>query len=827
MNPSLRSADPTIWLRSVLGVPVLCCAGLAACGGGGGGGEDGTRIAGMVRSPDGQGIGLTGRTRPPVARAEAEEGGRERIDLPGLLPVPDGTNVELVRLDAVGAATEVLASTTTSAGLYTFDLSSLGLTLAADLEVEAGSGATRLRAPAARTALDVDPLSEVLVRLVESTGSAPLDFTVGELADLGGALELLARLADFTAQADLAATLADWLQGAQADPAFDAFLLAAAEPGQTAQGPGDMGDYFAADVGNAWGLAGELVEDGGPGTAYTRARRILSVDGGGVLTVRVRESLEPAANEELLLETPTGVLYLGNGDPGDPLNTVTPFELVRFPLAPGEIWEQFDVSGVSLGFDLDGDQHDEVVDVRAERTLVGFEDVSVPAGTFTDCARFDTTQLTTLHFTSGPPVRATLARSDWFAPGVGPLRSASDLVLTGASIQAREERSEELTSYQAGGQGHGILPAEILASNLSAASSDPETPGRLGLGFDGARFLAVTCREGVGMADLTGIFLARTGLTEAETALFDLGSSCGGPRPAVTFDGTNHLVVFQDEGQIVGLRVSPAGVVLDPGGFPISSTGTSNFQPAVAFDGTNALVVWRKFDNFLLGDLYGARVTPGGSVLGEFPILAQAGEQRDPALAVGAGSTLVVFTDASQATPEVRAVRVAPDETVLDPTGFDLAVNALAEDEPAVSFDGTNHLVVWVRQSPNFAHDVLATRVAPDGTVLDGPPIAIAATGASHAHPSVAFDGTNSLVSWQVESSAGASIRAARLTPAGVLLDGAPAAGGVLVELPPSAARLVYPVLARGTSNLLLAWIVNRELLGQAKDLAGTLVYPF
>ncbi len=425
-------------------------------------------------------------------------------------------------------------------------------------------------------------------------------------------------------------------------------------------------------------------------------------------------------------------------------------------------------------------------------------------------------------------MRATLVQSDWFAPGVGPLRSASDLVLTGASIQATEERSEELTSYQAGGQGHGILPAEILAEDLGAASSDQETPGRPGLGFDGARFLAVTCREGVGTADLAGIFLSATGLAEAEIALFDLGSSCGASRPGVTFDGTNHLVVFQDEGQIVGMRVSPAGVVLDPGGFPISSTGTSNFQPAVAFDGTNALVVWRKFDDVLLGDLYGARVTPGGSVLGEFPILALAGEQRDPALAFGAGNSLVVFTDTSQATSEVRAVRIAPDETVLDPTGFDLALNALAEDEPALSFDGTNHLVVWQRQSPNFARDVLATRVAPDGTVLDGPALALAATGANHAHPSVAFDGTNSLVSWQVESfGAGASIRAARLTPAGALLDGAPTAGGLLVELPPSSARLVYPVLARGTSNLLLAWIVNHELAGQTKDLAGTLVYPF
>lgn len=810
-------------LRPPLALLFLSCAGLVGCDGGGGGGSDEVIVSGTVRSPDGQGIGLAGRAAPHLAQTDS--GGATRIELPGLLPVPDGTSVALVRLDATGAVEESLAETSTAGGQFSFDLSSLGLGLAADLLVVAGSGTSELRAPAARTALDVDPLSEVLVQLLLGTGALPLGFTVDELADLDGTLKLLARLEDFAAQPDLGATLDDWFQTAQADADFGAFLQAAADPGQTDQGPGDMGDYFPASVGDVWGLAGGLVENGGPSTAYTHVRRILSAAGDGVRTIRDRQSLEATASEELLLETGTGVLYVDTTDASDPLGAVTPFELVRFPLTSGESWEQFDVRGVSLGFDLDGDQHDEVLDFSAVRTLVGFEDVSVAAGSFADCARFDTTRRVNVYFTSGPLVRSTESASDWFAPGIGAVRSESDLVLTGASIQSREERGEELASYQAGARGHGILPSDVLATDLAPGSADQESPGRPGLASDGSGYLLVTSREDAGATRLVGLFLGPTGLVQDEVELSDLDANTNFPRPGVVFDGANYLVVFQDEGKIQCLRVSPAGSVLDPAGIPVSTTGTSNFQPGVAFDGTNALVVWRKFDDVQQGEVFGARVTPGGSVLGEFPIVSAPGEQQNPAVVFGAGNYLVVYADPT-AGIGVRAVRVAPDETVLDPGGFDVAASALAEDEPAASFDGTNYLVVWRRQAPNFAFGVFAARVAPAGTVLDADALSLSAPGLTNVHPSVTFDGTNSLVSWQVDGGTSSGIRVTRISPAGALLDGV-SSGGLSVATPPSSARLAYPVLARGTLNRCLAWIVNRELAGEQKDLEGTLVYPF
>ena len=128
------------------------------------------------------------------------------------------------------------------------------------------------------------------------------------------------------------------------------------------------------------------------------------------------------------------------------------------------------------------------------------------------------------------------------------------------------------------------------------------------------------------------------------------GRPLGGqaPRPGVAFDGTNYLVVWTDsrEGgpKVYGARVSPGGTVLDQDGFAISAAGGS--EPAVAFDGTNYLVVWSN-----QASIIGARVDPGG--------------------------------------------------TVLDPGGITISTrpNHL-QYEPTLAFDGTNYLVVWIHREP-------------------------------------------------------------------------------------------------------------------------------
>jgi hypothetical protein len=98
--------------------------------------------------------------------------------------------------------------------------------------------------------------------------------------------------------------------------------------------------------------------------------------------------------------------------------------------------------------------------------------------------------------------------------------------------------------------------------------------------------------------------------------------------PDVAFDGTNFLVVWQQQPlsgsdapdkSIVATRVSEAAVVLDPGGIVVSYTGKGSETPRVGFGGGQYLVVWvdgRNAADWTEGfDIYGARVDTNGGLL--------------------------------------------------------------------------------------------------------------------------------------------------------------------------------------------------------------------
>src|SRR3954468_1155964 len=182
----------------------------------------------------------------------------------------------------------------------------------------------------------------------------------------------------------------------------------------------------------------------------------------------------------------------------------------------------------------------------------------------------------------------------------------------------------------------------------------------------------------------------------------------------VAFDGTNYLAVWNQNTAgvptVYGARVTPDGTVLDQSGFAISAAG--GWGPAVAFDGTNYLVV---FGN--AGQIEGARVSPDGTVLdpGGIPISTRPDVERSPTLAFDGTNYLVVWSSAAQGTgyDEVWSARVSPSGAVLDPSGMEIAVRpGFFETSPSVAFDGTNYLVVWSEAECNR---ILGRLVSQDG----------------------------------------------------------------------------------------------------------------
>jgi len=290
-------------------------------------------------------------------------------------------------------------------------------------------------------------------------------------------------------------------------------------------------------------------------------------------------------------------------------------------------------------------------------------------------------------------------------------------------------------------------------------------------------------------------------------------------KPAVAFDGTNFLVVWQSsestEYHVRSSRVAQDGTVLDPGGFLCCTYNSGHGDPEVAFDGTNYLVAWWDDRNTPDGEVYGARVTPAGTVLDPdgFPIGLGTGELYNLAVSYG-GSCYLVTWYTWQAVGEdcdVMAARVSPAGVLLDSVPIPVSAAATWETEPSVAFDGTNFLTVWLdRRAGQTRDDIYCARVSPAGTVLDPSGIAVCAHPHSAGSPRVCF-GDNYFVAWGESD----DIFGARITPDGVVLDST----GIAVCSAPEVQWT--PTIAFDGVSFFTAWSDDRRPGGSNHDIFG------
>jgi hypothetical protein len=182
--------------------------------------------------------------------------------------------------------------------------------------------------------------------------------------------------------------------------------------------------------------------------------------------------------------------------------------------------------------------------------------------------------------------------------------------------------------------------------------------------------------------------------------------------PDVAWNGTNFLVAYQYEftatdNDVHARLVSSSAVPV--GSVTVISGGThGESSPAVTSNGADYLVVWQDTrNNATTGtDIYGALVGASGSVTtGGIEISKTAGEQSDPAVAYN-GAYLVAWLD-RRAGWDLYATRVDGAGAVKDKNGLAVAVVASDDFTPAVargpgnkwavdyeSFDGsTSHVV--------------------------------------------------------------------------------------------------------------------------------------
>lgn len=300
--------------------------------------------------------------------------------------------------------------------------------------------------------------------------------------------------------------------------------------------------------------------------------------------------------------------------------------------------------------------------------------------------------------------------------------------------------------------------------------------------------------------------------------------------PAIAFDGVNYMVVWEDYRNgygVYGTRVSQSGVVIDKAGFHIAGgTGLELMKPAIAFDGSNYLVVWEDFldffpwileyripgrlinqDGTLIGTefviasgypdnpdspatafggshflvvwewsnpagIYGRFVDHAGNINPTLIAIADVnGWHSMPAVASDGTGYFVVWSDSRGSTYDIYGARVDEAGTLLDTAGISISSAAGNQSIPAVAFDGCNFLVVWDDQRSGN-HDIYGARVTPNGQVLEPEGIPICSTISSQSNPSVASDGENYIVVWTDDRNGGnKGVYGARITESGILLD--------------------------------------------------------
>jgi MYXO-CTERM domain-containing protein len=331
-------------------------------------------------------------------------------------------------------------------------------------------------------------------------------------------------------------------------------------------------------------------------------------------------------------------------------------------------------------------------------------------------------------------------------------------------IGARVDTSTALT----------VLDPSGFTVSLSANSETSPA-----VAFNGTNYLVVWQDNRGSGFDLYGVRVSGSG-TVLDPAGFPISAASGNQRnPAVAFDGTNYLVVWEDTrsnvtGDIYGARVSPSGTVLDANGLSLSVRFAAQAHPAVAFDGTNYLVVWE--DGAATRDIYGTRVSTAGVVLdpSAIGISTDPNDQASPAIAYDGTNYLVAWADwRNNSTADIYGSRVSRTGSVMDPAGSQLAGGAEAQMDPALAFDGTNYLLVWSDYQTFPFTNLIARRVRTSGTPLDNSPIAVSAADGHQQQASVVYTGTEFLVAWQDgRSGTGTDIYGARVTRAGTALDG-------------------------------------------------------
>lgn len=168
--------------------------------------------------------------------------------------------------------------------------------------------------------------------------------------------------------------------------------------------------------------------------------------------------------------------------------------------------------------------------------------------------------------------------------------------------------------------------------------------------------------------------------------------------PEITFGGGNYFVVWGDGRssyyQVYGARVTPAGSVLDPSGILISrNLSAYHYFPAVAWGGTRYLVVYGNYSPTPYV-LYGRLVNTNGTFASDTIRLATASAGIYHTHVAFSGTNFMVIWVEMTSPYTLKGIIVSSNGTPIG-SPFTIATNVYYFKSARVVFNGINYLVTY------------------------------------------------------------------------------------------------------------------------------------
>jgi hypothetical protein len=355
---------------------------------------------------------------------------------------------------------------------------------------------------------------------------------------------------------------------------------------------------------------------------------------------------------------------------------------------------------------------------------------------------------------------------------------------------------------------HRGKETDMSASHHSIGRVTPFTRRASVEGLESRRLLSAGLRPRPGAVDAAPLAaapsLGPTQLLAGDTS----PAAAAGPQlaPKIARGGNEYLAVWADRRTAVGAngsigivyfgagigsmtdilaaRLDASGNVIDTTPIVISQADFNQTAPQVEWNGQNWLVTWmteRNNDRYY-SDVNAVRVSPAGQVLDNTPIVISAADttlNQFPPYSVASDGTnwTVLFRglDSTAGIWTLQATRIAPDGTLMDPAPHTVrqpAANVLNYSADLV-FAGDEYLMVWSEAGSDFVSgtirgQVLSTTLSPIGSSF----LINRYTPTDADRPSIATDGSGFLVTWSEERYYGFSqLFASRVSHGGTVLD--------------------------------------------------------